>query len=128
MLTLQTGKSFRDNLSLTDKDLAILVGGQAQKQLFEISEQEKADTNGLANYGSESAENLIDELVDGDIDDDLAIFDALKLGTVIADETAKKLIFAPIVTCTIDHLIGACESKRAEASISPLCLDYLAVM
>lgn len=51
--------------------------------------KKKADTNGLANYGSESAENLIDELVDGDIDDDLAIFDALKLGTVIADETAK---------------------------------------
>ena len=120
VLTLQTGKSFRDNLSLTDKDLAILVGGQAQKQLFEISEQEKADTNGLANYGSESAENLIDELVDGDIDDDLAIFDALKLGTVIADETAKKLIFAPIVTCTIDHLIGACESKRGGKYIAPM--------
>ncbi|MFW2176952.1 MULTISPECIES: type I-F CRISPR-associated helicase Cas3f [unclassified Moraxella] len=120
VLTLQTGKSFRDNLSLTDKDLTILVGGQAQKQLFEMSEQEKADTNNLANYGSESAENLVDELVDGDIDDNLAIFDELKLGTVIADETAKKLIFAPIVTCTIDHLMGACESKRGGKYIAPM--------
>ena len=119
VLTLQTGKSFRDNLSLTDKNLAILVGGQAQKQLFEMSEREKDNTD-LANYGSESAENLIDDLVDGDIDDDLAIFDVLKLGTVIADETAKKLIFAPIVTCTIDHLMSVCESKRGGKYIAPM--------
>ncbi len=120
VLTLQTGKSFRENLSLSDKDLAILVGGQAQKQLFEMSEQEKADANPLANFGSESLEDLIDDLVDGDIDDDLAIFDELKLGTVIADENAKKLIFAPIVTCTIDHLMGACESKRGGKYIAPM--------
>ena len=44
--------------------MAILVGGQAQKQLFDINQHN--DDNYFEQFGSESAESLIDELVDSD--------------------------------------------------------------
>lgn len=114
ILTLQTGQSFRKNLSLTDNELAVLVGGLAQKQLFE--EQAKADNQN----GSESAETLIDEYVDGGFDEIHDCLDDLNLGTVIADDTARKLLGSPVVVCTIDHLMQASECKRGGRYIVPL--------
>lgn len=118
VLTLQTGQSFRQNLSLTDSQLAILVGGQAQKQLFEINQQADDEASFLAQFGSESAENLVDEWVDSDDFD--SILDELKLGTVVEDRTARKLLASPIVTCTIDHLMQATECKRGGKYIAPM--------
>lgn len=118
VLTLQTGQSFRQNLNLTDSQLAILVGGQAQKQLFEIHQQQDDKENHFAQFGSESAEDLIDEWVDSDDFD--SILDELKLGTVIEDSSARKLLGSPIVTCTIDHLMQATECKRGGKYIAPM--------
>lgn len=118
VLTLQTGQSFRQNLSLTDSQLAILVGGQAQKQLFEINQQADDEASFLAQFGSESAEDLVDEWVDSDDFD--SILDELKLGTVVEDRTARKLLASPIVTCTIDHLMQATECKRGGKYIAPM--------
>lgn len=118
VLTLQTGQSFRQNLNLTDSQLAILVGGQAQKQLFEIHQQQDDKENHFAQFGSESAEDLIDEWVDSDDFD--GILDELKLGTVIEDSSARKLLGSPIVTCTIDHLMQATECKRGGKYIAPM--------
>ena len=117
VLTLQTGQSFRQNLKLTDSELAILVGGQAQKQLFDIN-QHNDDDNYFEQFGSESAENLVDEWVDSDDFD--SILDELKLGTVVEDRTARKLLASPIVTCTIDHLMQATECKRGGKYIAPM--------
>lgn len=117
VLTLQTGQSFRQNLKLTDSELAILVGGQAQKQLFDIN-QHNNDDNYFEQFGSESAESLIDELVDSDDVD--ATLDELNLGTVVEDNSARKLIGSPIVTCTIDHLMQASECKRGGKYIAPM--------
>lgn len=117
VLTLQTGQSFRQNLKLTDSELAILVGGQAQKQLFDIN-QHNDDDNYFEQFGSESAESLIDELVDSDDVD--ATLDELNLGTVVEDNSARKLIGSPIVTCTIDHLMQASECKRGGKYIAPM--------
>lgn len=118
VLTLQTGQSFRQNLNLTDSQLAILVGGQAQKQLFEIHQQQDDKENNFAQFGSESAEDLINEWVDSDDFD--GILDELKLGTVIEDSSARKLLGSPIVTCTIDHLMQATECKRGGKYIAPM--------
>ena len=118
VLTLQTGQSFRQNLSLTDSQLAILVGGQAQKQLFEINQQADDEASFLAQFGSESAENLVDEWVDSDDFD--SILDELKLGTVVEDPTARRLLASPIVTCTIDHLMQTTECKRGGKYIAPM--------
>ncbi|WP_413519885.1 type I-F CRISPR-associated helicase Cas3f [Psychrobacter glacincola] len=133
ILTLQTGLSFRKNLKLKGDQLAILVGGSANKKLFElayddkskeftdiISEYKKDDEpdNESETFGSESSEDLLDEFVDSDID--YQDYEALNLDTVIASPKARDLIFAPIVTCTVDHIIQASECKRGGKYIAPM--------
>lgn len=115
VLTLQTGQSFRENLGLTDSQLAVLVGGVAQKQLFGLNENERTD---LHNGGSESDECLLDEWVDSDDFDD--VLNELNLGTVVADKSAQNLLISPVVTCTIDHLMQASECGRGGKYIVPL--------
>lgn len=133
ILTLQTGLSFRKNLKLAGDQLAILVGGSANKKLFEmaydnkneeftdiIGEYKKNDKpdNESKSFGSESSEDLLDEFVDSDID--YQDYEALNLDTVIASPKARDLIFAPIVTCTVDHIIQASECKRGGKYIAPM--------
>lgn len=133
ILTLQTGLSFRKNLKLQGDQLAILVGGSANKKLFElaydnknsditdiIGEYNKDDEpdNESTSFGSESSEDLLDEVVDSDID--YQDYEALNLDTVIASPKARDLIFAPIVTCTVDHIIQASECKRGGKYIAPM--------
>ena len=133
ILTLQTGLSFRKNLKLAGDQLAILVGGSANKKLFEmaydnkneeftdiIGEYKKDDKpdNESKSFGSESGEDLLDEFVDSDID--YQDYEALNLDTVIASPKARDLIFAPIVTCTVDHIIQASECKRGGKYIAPM--------
>lgn len=133
ILTLQTGLSFRKNLKLAGDQLAILVGGSANKKLFElaydnktnditdiIGEYKKDDEpdNESETFGSESSEDLLDEIVDSDID--YQDYEALNLDTVIASPKARDLIFAPIVTCTVDHIIQASECKRSGKYIAPM--------
>ena len=133
ILTLQTGLSFRKDLKLAGDQLAILVGGSANKRLFElaydnktnditdiIDEYKKNDEpdNESESFGSESSEDLLDEIVDSDID--YKDYEALNLDTVIASPKARDLIFAPIVTCTVDHIIQASECKRGGKYIAPM--------
>ena len=129
VLTLQTGLSFRKDLKLTGDQLAILVGGSAHKKLFEMAYDPKQQqvseiTNetiphyDLNTFGSESSEDLIDEIIDSDID--YHDFDELNLGTVIASPKARDLLFAPVVTCTVDHIIQASECKRGGKYIAPM--------
>lgn len=129
ILTLQTGLSFRKNLKLAGDQLAILVGGSANKKLFELAYDNK--TNAITDiigeyrqddesetFGSESSEDLLDEIIDSDID--YQDYEALNLDTVIASPKARDLIFAPIVTCTVDHIIQASECKRGGKYIAPM--------
>src|SRR6478609_9301039 len=63
-LTLQTGEAYRERLALGDDDMAVLVGGGAVKELFELSKEEEqahaeADVGHATRYGSESAEDLL---------------------------------------------------------------------
>ncbi|PIE47861.1 MAG: type I-F CRISPR-associated helicase Cas3 [Gammaproteobacteria bacterium] len=139
VLTLQTGLSFRKDLQLSDEQLAILVGGGATKKLFEynqqdgeiigiVGEKQRNEEDKIANSlftaeesGSESIEQLIDEQLDADIDtinyDDYA---DLNIDTLLNDHKARQLLFAPIVTCTIDHIIQASECKRGGKYIPPI--------
>ncbi|NYR09077.1 type I-F CRISPR-associated helicase Cas3f [Psychrobacter sp. BI730] len=133
ILTLQTGLSFRKNLKLAGDQLAILVGSSANKKLFELAYDNKTNdiTDIIGEYkkndapdsesetfGSESSEDLLDEIVDSDID--YQDYEALNLDTVIASPKARDLIFAPIVTCTVDHIIQASECKRGGKYIAPM--------
>lgn len=132
VLTLQTGLSFREDLDLDANQLAVLVGGTAQKQLFELNQQtgeldiptkdsfdSKLQEEGFEPvYGSESANDIIDEWVDSGID--ISDYDELGLGTVIASQKAQDLLFAPFVVCTVDHLMQASECKKGGKHIAPI--------
>ena len=111
-LTLQTGQAYRERLHLGDDDLAVMVGGGAVRQLFEHE-------SAAARTGSESTETLVDEeatyvhfegsLGDGPLQHWLA-----------GNPSTHKLVNAPILACTVDHLIPACESLRGGRQIAPM--------
>jgi CRISPR-associated endonuclease/helicase Cas3 len=111
-LTLQTGRAFRDLLGLADDDLAIRVGGSASRALFEHHERMAEQT------GSASTQALLEE--DGHV-----VFEGNHeahpvLQRVLHDPQAAKLLVAPLLVCTIDHLTPATESQRGGRQIAPM--------
>jgi CRISPR-associated endonuclease/helicase Cas3 len=124
-LTFQTGKAFRELLSLGDDDLAIRVGGSASRTLFEHHESlTTAGDTGLNHVteaevsGSASSESLLDEsshvIYDGDTDHHPL------LRRAVADPQVRALLVAPLLVCTIDHLTPATESQRGGGQIAPI--------
>ncbi len=115
VLTLQTGMTLREKLHLDETSLAIIVGGVSNRRLFEL--QQEAEQESLeADLGSESMEALVKEVVNYDE----CLVDSDELGTVIADKKAHDLLYAPIVSCTVDHIIGATETLRGGKYIAPM--------
>ncbi|MEX1670008.1 type I-F CRISPR-associated helicase Cas3f [Zhongshania guokunii] len=117
VLTLQTGLALRKRLDLDESNLAILVGSAASRKLFELNNQSAdEDADEFASVGSESLAELVDETVKfGDSGIDSSI-----LGTVIENPKARDLLFAPVVSCTIDHIINASENIRGGKHIAPI--------
>lgn len=111
-LTLQTGKAFKQMLKLDDDDIAIRVGGAANRALFEHYEQMAEAT------GSASTQNLLDE--DTYVKFDGATDQHPLLRRAVADPQVRKLLLAPILVCTIDHLTPATESQRGGRQIAPM--------
>ncbi|WP_416138386.1 type I-F CRISPR-associated helicase Cas3f [Halomonas sp. HK25] len=109
-LTLQTGQAYRERLGLGSDDLAIRVGGSASRALFEHQQRQ--------NGGSESRAALLDEQshihFEGQIDEHPLLSRAAQ------DPHARALISAPVLVCTIDHLIPATESLRGGHQIAPM--------
>lgn len=112
-LTLQTGDAYRERLHLGEEDMAVLVGGGATRELHE---QQKADA--LAARGSESAESLLDETsfvhYEGSLEDG-PLANWLK-----KSPDAQKLLAAPVLISTIDHLMPATEGTRGGHQIAPM--------
>jgi len=110
-LTLQTGRAFRELLTLDDEDLAIQVGGAANRELFEhyaaLAEQS----------GSASSQALLPE--DGHVRFDGNAEHPL-LQRLTPDPQSRKLLAAPMLVCTIDHLTPATESQRGGRQIVPM--------
>lgn len=111
-LTLQTGRAFRDLLDLGDDELAIRVGGNASRALFEHYEQEAEKT------GSVSRQSLLDENSHVLFEDNARAHPLLK--RVIHDPAVNALLTAPVLVCTIDHLTPATESQRGGRQIAPM--------
>ena len=111
-LTLQTGRSYRVDLNLGEDELAILVGGSASRELFEYYEAQHEA------MGSASAQDLIEEdshvLYEGDISGHPLLSRALE------DKNIRRLLSAPMLVCTVDHLVPATEALRAGRQIAPM--------
>lgn len=110
-LTLQTGRSFQNDLGLDEEQFAIQVGGAASRALFEYWEQQAEAT------GSASRQQLLDEagtvLYEGNDQHPL-------LQRLTDDAKARALIAAPLLVCTVDHLTPATESLRGGRQIAPM--------
>lgn len=116
VLTLQTGQQFRENLSLSDADAAIIVGGDASRELYELSETERSNLPCEPfDNGSESSASIFTQ----NLDSTLSVRDYEHIETVLQDDKAKRMLLSPVVTCTIDHLMQASEGLRGGGYIAP---------
>jgi CRISPR-associated endonuclease/helicase Cas3 len=111
-LTLQTGNEYRNRIGLDDSELAVVIGSKA---ILELHDQGQKNENVIDEYaGSESLEPLLDEEVDYDCD-----IPEEGLATVFKRPRDRKLLYAPVLACTIDHLMAATETKRGGRHILP---------
>lgn len=111
-LTLQTGRSYRHDLHLDDDELAVLVGGSANRALFEHYETQAEAS------GSASVQALIEE--DSHVLYEGNVADHPLLSRALANPDIARLIAAPMLVCTVDHLAPATESLRAGRQIAPM--------
>ena len=122
-LTLQTGDEYKTRLKLQDSDLAVLIGSKAIYELHESGKQVDKDEVELiqAELGSESLESLQDETHELHW---LGVLPEEELTTVLTKEKDRKLLYAPVLVCTIDHIMAATETKRGGRYILP-CLRLM---
>lgn len=129
-LTLQTGREYRkqlasteEQLELIEKQLAIAVGGIAVKQLFENAESSRGDIQETADESrSDTGSDSQKDYLDRDLHVDYAgkrTQHSLSTWTVENDRI-EKLIQAPVLVCTIDHLIPATEGTKGGKQIAPM--------
>jgi len=113
-LTLQTGDEYRKKIGLKDDDMAVLIGSKAVSMLH--NSQTNDDENDEKFGGSQSIQSLNDDNIDYNNDE---IMESNLLTTVLKREKDKKLLHAPVLVCTIDHLMAAVETKRGGKYILP---------
>ena len=112
-LTLQTGDEYRDRIGLDDTELAVLIGSKAVMSLH--NQKDAEDEVEQSERGSESIESLLSNEL---------IFDALVpesgLDTVLRKQKDRKFLYAPVLSCTIDHIMSATETKKGGRYILPI--------
>lgn len=109
-LTLQTGREYRERLHLSEDEVAIRVGGAGSRALFDHYNEGAG--------GAESAQSLFP-------DEGHVLFECNAeahpvLRRILKDSNARALLTAPLLTCTIDHLVPATESVRGGHQIVPM--------
>ncbi|MFZ2855552.1 MAG: type I-F CRISPR-associated helicase Cas3f, partial [Rhodocyclaceae bacterium] len=113
-LTLQTGDAYRDRLHLGSDEMAVLVGGAAVRVLHE---QQQAEARLLVG-GSESSAELLPEY--NQVFYDGSLQDGPLNRWLGQNQPASKLLNAPILVCTIDHLMPVTEGTRGGHQIPPM--------
>ncbi|ROQ25747.1 type I-F CRISPR-associated helicase Cas3f [Gallaecimonas pentaromativorans] len=111
-LTLQTGQALRERLQLGEHELAVLVGGQAHRDLQEHYQHQAEQ------HGSASAASLSEP-------QDHLYFEGNGqthplLTRLMLEGRSRQLLDAPLLVCTIDHLMPATESLRGGHHILPM--------
>jgi len=125
-LTLQTGDALRERMGLGSDELAVLVGGGAVRALHEHNKKQSAAANAtesvLENAGSESAHDLLPSNTYVQYDNTLhpdPLSEYLG-GNDPTKQAAQQLLHAPVLVCTVDHLMPACEATRGGHHIVPM--------
>lgn len=99
-LTLQTGDEYRDRIGLDSTELAVLIGSRAVETLHGQQDEQSGS-------GSESIESLLQ----GDVEYESAIPES-KLSIIMKDDKSRKLLYSPVLSCTIDYMMQATEVVR----------------
>jgi CRISPR-associated endonuclease/helicase Cas3 len=109
-LTLQTGDEYKDKIGLENDELAVLIGSKA---IYELHNANTKEDTLEGDTGSESQQSLYSGEVffDGEL--------SKGLDTVLKNEKTKKMLYAPVLSCTIDHIIGATETIRGGRHLLP---------
>lgn len=107
-LALQTGDVYRECLHLDSGDLAVLVGGGAVRELHEQARPQTPF--------SESSESLLPEQTHVNYEESL---ESGPLKKWLSDQP-DSLLMAPVVACTIDHMMPATEATRGGRQILPM--------
>jgi CRISPR-associated endonuclease/helicase Cas3 len=115
-LTLQTGQAYRERLDLGADELAVMVGGAAVRELFEMNQTDSQ--NELSQRGSESAQDLLPD--NTHVFYESSLEDSPLRTWLEKNPRAHKLLNAPVLTCTIDHLMPATEGIRGGHQIVPM--------
>jgi CRISPR-associated endonuclease/helicase Cas3 len=113
-LTLQTGNVYRQRMNLGDDDMAVLVGGSAARELAGAIRVDAA----LDASGSESAADLL--LDNTFVHYESSLDDGPLRRWLAAHSSANKLVSAPVLVCTVDHLVPATEGTRGGQQIAPM--------
>lgn len=136
VLTEQTGREYRQRLHLAEDELAVRVGGVTGRELYDLLARQameakhpgsgtasearalEADWQHLAAAGVESSQALF-------ADQDHVLFESgvethPAVARVFEDTRARVLLTAPVLTCTVDHLMPATESLRGGHQMLPM--------
>ncbi len=120
-LTLQTGDEYRQRIfeqkkqrGQQDQDnLAVLIGSNSVTELH-YERCMGLNESTYESWGSESSEDLLNEDIEYDCD-----IPEGGLTTILTKEKDRKFLYAPILVCTIDHIMAATETKRGGRFILP---------
>ncbi|WP_281648860.1 type I-F CRISPR-associated helicase Cas3f [Parendozoicomonas sp. Alg238-R29] len=112
-LTLQTGDEYRDRIGLDSTELAVLIGSRAVMELHQQA-RDKQEESKIESCGSASQEALLDEEVDFE-----CALPEEGLTTLLTTDRDRKFLYAPVLACTIDHMMAATETKRGGRYILP---------
>ncbi|AWX14799.1 type I-F CRISPR-associated helicase Cas3 [Mergibacter septicus] len=114
-LTLQTGEALQHRLHLDNDDVAVQIGSQEIKALFES--QQKIPATHDKNTGSESEQHFAEHYYvryEGEIENNY-------LNRWLKNQNKiLKLVSSPISVSTIDHLIPASEGTSGGQQIAPM--------
>lgn len=120
-LTLQTGDAFKELLRLDDEDLAVLIGSKAVKDLHEQAKTKQTleeDSQQETLLGSESANDFSDQ--DSYVSYEGMLGDGPLSRWLEHSPKNNKLVNAPVLVSTIDHLIPSTEGSRGGKQIAPM--------
>ena len=99
-LTLQNGDKFKKQLKLSQDELAVIVGSRIVQELNKRKNLEQ--------------DYLLEEEIIYDLPNEHGFLDS-----VVKNEKHKKFLYAPVVCCTIDYMMGATETIKGGRWILP---------
>jgi len=120
-LTLQTGDAFKDLLRLDEEDLAVLIGSKAVKDLHEQAKTKQVlaeESQQEVLLGSESANDFSDQ--DNYVSYEGMLGDGPLSRWLENSSQNNKLVNAPVLVSTIDHLMPSTEGSRGGKQIAPM--------